>query len=215
MIYKIKALYNIRDEGRIAMDNLVFNICERSEKGSKVRKNGEIPCIVYGDNHHKSLAAKMTKKEMIRLLRYPKSSIVSLKLNGSLKKCIVKEMQQDPFGKIIHIDFQSINKGDIVKLKIPVNFVGQEVLASKNLLLESFITDVELQGEADKFPENLLVDVSNLEEGNQIFIRDLAIPSEMVLESNRDLAMAKISYNSNNKESDEETTALRAFIAQP
>ena len=130
MIYKIKALYNIRDEGRIAMDNLVFNICERSEKGSKVRKNGEIPCIVYGDNHHKSLAAKMTKKEMIRLLRYPKSSIVSLKLNGSLKKCIVKEMQQDPFGKIIHIDFQSINKGDIVKLKIPVNFVGQEVLAS-------------------------------------------------------------------------------------
>ena len=28
----------------------------------------------------------------------------------------------------------------------------------------------------------------------------------MVLESNRDLAMAKISYNSNNKESDEETT---------
>ena len=206
MIYKIKALYNIRDEGRFAMDNLVFNICERSEKGSKVRKNGEIPCIVYGDNHHKSLAAKMTKKEMIRLLRYPKSSIVSLKLNGSLKKCIVKEMQQDPFGKIIHIDFQSINKGDIVKLKIPVNFVGQEVLASKNLLLESFITDVELQGEADKFPENLLVDVSNLEEGNQIFIRDLAIPSEMVLESNRDLAMAKISYNSNNKESDEETT---------
>ena len=206
MIYKIKALYNIRDEGRIAMDNLVFNICERSEKGSKVRKNGEIPCIVYGDNHHKSLAAKMTKKEMIRLLRYPKSSIVSLKLNGSLKKCIVKEMQQDPFGKIIHMDFQSINKGDIVKLKIPVNFVGQEVLASKNLLLESFITDVELQGEADKFPENLLVDVSNLEEGNQIFIRDLAIPSEMVLESNRDLAMAKISYNSNNKESDEETT---------
>lgn len=206
MIYKIKALYNIRDEGRIAMDNLVFNICERSEKGSKVRKNGEIPCIVYGDNHHKSLAAKMTKKEIIRLLRYPKSSIVSLKLNGSLKKCIVKEMQQDPFGKIIHIDFQSINKGDIVKLKIPVNFVGQEVLASKNLLLESFITDVELQGEADKFPENLLVDVSNLEEGNQIFIRDLAIPSEMVLESNRDLAMAKISYNFNNKESDEETT---------
>lgn len=206
MIYKIKALYNIRDEGRIAMDNLVFNICERSEKGSKVRKNGEIPCIVYGDNHHKSLAAKMTKKEMIRLLRYPKSSIVSLKLDGSLKKCIVKEMQQDPFGKIIHIDFQSINKGDIVKLKIPVNFVGEEVLASKNLLLESFITDVELQGEADKFPENLLVDVSNLEEGNQIFIRDLAIPSEMVLESNRDLAMAKISYNSNNKESDEETT---------
>ena len=165
------------------MDDLVFNICERSEKGSKVRKNGEIPCIVYGNDHHKSLSAKITKKEMIRLLRYPKSSVVSLNLNGDFKKCIVKEMQQDAFGKIIHIDFQSINKGDLVKLKI---------------------TEVELQGEPDKFPNNITVDVSKLEEGSQIFIKDLSIPNEIVLESNKDLAVAKIGYNSKNEESDNE-----------
>lgn len=199
-----KKLYNIKDKGRILMDNLVFNICERSEKGSKLRRNGEIPCIIYGNDRNKSLAVKMTKKEMIRLLKYPKSSIVSLKLNGILKKCIVKETQQDAFGKIIHIDFQSINKGDVVKLKIPVNFVGQEGLESKGLLLESFITDVELQGEVDKFPDVLTVDLSNLEEGSQIFIKDLSIPSEIVLESNADLAVAKISYNSSNKDENEE-----------
>ena len=187
------------------MDNLVFNICERNEKGSKLlRRNGEIPCIIYGNDRSKSLAVKITKKEMIRLLKYPKSSIISLKLNGILKKCIVKEMQQDAFGKIIHIDFQSINKGDVVKLKIPVNFVGQEALDSKGLLLESFITDVELQGEADKFPDTLTVDVSKLEEGSQIFIKDLSIPSEIVLESNGDLAVAKISYNSRNKDVNQE-----------
>ncbi|MBS4955459.1 50S ribosomal protein L25 [Clostridium sp.] len=186
------------------MDNLVFNICERYEKGSKLRRNGEIPCIIYGNDRNKSLAVKMTKKEMIRLLKYPKSSIVSLKLNGILKKCIVKETQQDAFGKIIHIDFQSINKGDVVKLKIPINFVGQEVLGSKGLLLESFITDVELQGEADKFPDSLTVDLSNLEEGSQILVKDLSIPSEIVLESNPDLVVAKISYNSGNKDRNEE-----------
>ena len=186
------------------MDDLVFNICERSEKGSKVRKNGEIPCIVYGNDHHKSLSAKITKKEMISLLRYPKSSVVSLNLNGDFKKCIVKEMQQDAFGKIIHIDFQSINKGDLVKLKIPISFVGQETLLSKSLLLESFITEVELQGEPDKFPNNITVDVSKLEEGSQIFIKDLSIPNEIVLESNKDLAVAKIGYNSKNEESDNE-----------
>ena len=194
----------MKDKGRIVMDNLVLNICERSEKGNKLRRNGEIPCIIYGNDRNKSLAVKMTKKEMIRLLKYPKSSIVSLRLNGVLKKCIVKEMQQDAFGKIIHIDFQSINKGDIVKLKIPVNFVGQEALDSKGLLLESFITDVELQGEADKFPDTLTVDVSKLEEGSQIFIKDLSIPSEIVLESNGDLAVAKISYNSRNKDVNQE-----------
>lgn len=181
------------------MDNLVFNICERSGKGSKLRRNGEIPCIIYEEDRSKSLAVKMTKKEMFRLLKYPKSSIVSLKLNGILKKCIVKEMQQNTFGKIIHIDFQSINKGDIVKLKIPVIFTGQEALSFRGLLLEVFLTDIELQGEADKFPDTLTVDVSKLEEGSQIFIRDLSIPTEISLESNLELAVAKISYNSNNK----------------
>ena len=40
------------------MDNLVFDICERSEKGSKVRKNGEIPCIIYGEDRNKSLSCE-------------------------------------------------------------------------------------------------------------------------------------------------------------
>lgn len=185
------------------MDDLVFNICERSEKGSKVRKNGEIPCIVYGNDHHKSLSAKITKKEMIRLLRYPKSSVVSLNLNGDFKKCIVKEMQQDAFGKIIHIDFQSISKGELVKLKIPVIFYGQEALEAKGLLLESFVNEVELQGEVGKFPDNISIDVSKLEEGNQILVRDLPISKDMVIEGNVDLAVAKISYRTNNVSEDE------------
>lgn len=193
----------MKDKGRIVMDNLVFNICERSEKGNKLRRNGEIPCIIYGNDRNKSLAVKMTKKEMIRLLKYPKSSIVSLRLNGVLKKCIVKEMQQDAFGKIIHIDFQSISKGELVKLKIPVIFYGQEALEAKGLLLESFVNEVELQGEVGKFPDNISIDVSKLEEGNQILVRDLPISKDMVIEGNVDLAVAKISYRTNNVSEDE------------
>ena len=29
------------------MDNLVFNVSERTEKGKKARMNGQIPCIIY------------------------------------------------------------------------------------------------------------------------------------------------------------------------
>lgn len=186
------------------MDNLVFNINERNEKGSKVRKCGEIPCVVYTSDHDKSVSVKMSRKEMLRLLGYPKSSVISLNLNGNLKKCIVKEMQQDAFGKIIHIDFQSISKGDLVKLKIPVIFSGQSSLEAKSLLLESFITEVELQGEVGKFPESITFDVSNLAEGSQIFVRQLDIPKEMTLETNRDLAMARIGYNSSKQVEDDE-----------
>lgn len=179
------------------MNNLVFNILERNEKGEKSRKNGYIPCIIYGDDPNKSLSAKLNKKEMVRLLSYPKSSVISLNINGKLKRCIVKEMQKNVFGKIIHIDFQSINKGDLVKLKIPIIFSGQGMLEVKGLLLESFITEIDLQGEPGKFPDNINIDVSNFEQGSQIFVRDLDISDEIILETNKDLAIAKIGYNSN------------------
>ena len=31
------------------MQNLVFNVAQRSEKGKKVRMNGPIPGIIYGE----------------------------------------------------------------------------------------------------------------------------------------------------------------------
>lgn len=117
------------------MDNLVFNVSERNEKGKKARMNGQIPCIIYGNELKESIPGEITKRELIRLLSCPKSSVISLKLNGAYKKCIVKEMQQDPFGKVIHIDFQSVSKGEVVKLKIPIVFTGQDVIEANGLLL--------------------------------------------------------------------------------
>ena len=74
------------------MDNLVFNVSERNEKGKKARMNGQIPCIIYGKELKESLLGEITKRELIRLLSCPKSSVISLKLNGAYKKCIVKNV---------------------------------------------------------------------------------------------------------------------------
>ena len=180
------------------MDNLVFNVSERNEKGKKARMNGQIPCIIYGNELKESLPGEITKRELIRLLGCPKSSVISLKLNGAYKKCIVKEMQQDLFGKVIHIDFQSVSKGEVVKLKIPIVFIGQDVIEANGLLLESFVTEIELQGEPGTFPENISVDVSKLSQGNQLLVKDLNIPSNMVVETNEYLAVARVGYISNN-----------------
>ena len=99
-------------------------------------------------------------------------------------------MQQDPFGKVIHIDFQSVSKGEVVKLKIPIVFTGQDVIEANGLLLESFVTEIELQGEPGTFPENISVDVSKLSQGNQLLVKDLNIPSNMVVETNEYLAVS-------------------------
>ena len=178
------------------MESVVFNVSERNEKGKKVRMHGEVPAVLYGSHLDNTVSIKITRKDMYKLLTLAKSSILSLKLNGHIENCVVKELQKDSFGKVIHIDFQDIKKDEKIKMKIPVLFDGQSTLEGRQLLLEVLISEVELYGEADKLPENIKCNVGELNIGDKIFIKDLVIPEGMRLDVDENAIVATIADNS-------------------
>ena len=178
------------------MESIVFNVSERNEKGKKVRMHGEVPAVLYGSHLDNTVSIKITRKDMYKLLTLAKSSILSLKLNGHIENCVVKELQKDSFGKVIHIDFQDIKKDEKIKIKIPVVFDGQSTLEGRQLLLEVLISEVELYGEADKLPENIKCNVGELNIGDKIFIKDLVIPEGMRLDVDENAIVATIADNS-------------------
>ena len=178
------------------MESVVFNVSERNEKGKKVRMHGEVPAVLYGSHLDNTVSIKITRKDMYKLLTLAKSSILSLNLNGHIENCVVKELQTDPFGKVIHIDFQDIKKNEKIKMKIPVVFDGQSVLEGRQLLLEVLISEVELYGEADTLPENIKCNVGELHIGDKIFIKDLVIPEGMRLDVDENAIVATIADNS-------------------
>ena len=178
------------------MESIVFNVSERNEKGKKVRMHGEVPAVLYGSHLDNTVSIKITRKDMYKLLTLAKSSILSLKLNGHIENCVVKELQKDSFGKVIHTDFQDIKKDEKIKMKIPVVFDGQSTLEGRQLLLEVLISEVELYGEADKLPENIKCNVGELNIGDKIFIKDLVIPEGMRLDVDENAIVATIADNS-------------------
>lgn len=178
------------------MESVIFNVSERNEKGKKVRMHGEVPAVLYGSHLDNTVSIKITRKDMYKLLTLAKSSILSLKLNGHIENCVVKELQKDSFGKVIHIDFQDIKKDEKIKMKIPVVFDGQSTLEGRQLLLEVLISEVELYGEADKLPENIKCNVGELNIGDKIFIKDLVIPEGMRLDVDENAIVATIADNS-------------------
>ena len=178
------------------MESIVYNVSERNEKGKKVRMHGEVPAVLYGSHLDNTVSIKITRKDMYKLLTLAKSSILSLKLNGHIENCVVKELQKDSFGKVIHIDFQDIKKDEKIKMKIPVVFDGQSTLEGRQLLLEVLISEVELYGEADKLPENIKCNVGELNIGDKIFIKDLVIPEGMRLDVDENAIVATIADNS-------------------
>ena len=178
------------------MESIVLNVSERNEKGKKVRMHGEVPAVLYGSHLDNTVSIKITRKDMYKLLTLAKSSILSLKLNGHIENCVVKELQKDSFGKVIHIDFQDIKKDEKIKMKIPVVFDGQSTLEGRQLLLEVLISEVELYGEADKLPENIKCNVGELNIGDKIFIKDLVIPEGVRLDVDENAIVATIADNS-------------------
>ena len=164
------------------MQNAVFNISERTEKGKKVRMEGSIPAIMYGQSLGEPIPCQITKRELIDLLG-SKSSVLSLKLNDKV---------EDAFGNIVHLDFQYVKKGDTIKLRVPIRFSGTESLDARKLLLDDVITEVQLQGNPGEMPEHIEVDVAGLEHGAQILAKDLVIPETLKSDLEPDTVVARI-----------------------
>lgn len=192
----------------VIVENVVFNVYERNEEGKKVRRNGEIPCVLYGRHIKNTLPIKITKRDMYRLLTLAKSTIVSLNLNGHTESCVVKELQTDPYGKVIHIDFQNIDKKDKIKMKMPVTFEGEGVLEGRQLLLEVIVPEVEVYGEADKLPESIQYQVGSLNYGDKILAKDLLLPKEIKLDLDENVIVATVAGNVAVEDDEEKDTAV-------
>lgn len=178
------------------MSQLAIEIMEKgpSEKAKKLRKNGEIPGIIYGEFMKNSIPIKVDNLSLLKLLKYnSKGSIIKLKLNNEVKNCVVKQVQKDNLtGELIHVDFQYVNKNEVIKMKIPVDFEGMENLHIKKLTLETFLAEIEMQGDVEKIPEFIKIDVSQMNFGDKIYASDIALPEGIKLLTSPDILLAVV-----------------------
>lgn len=189
------------------MSNVVYDVIERNESGKKARQEGAIPGVLYGVDYKDGLAIEMPAKNMFKLLAAVKNSMFSIKLNGKDEYCVVKEVQRDIYGRVIHVDFQNVNKDEKIKMNIPVIFSDEDKVTGKGLLLKALVTEIELYGESDEFPENLEYNVGNLEFGSKVFAKDLVIPEGFKLDIDEDTLIATVGGNGAVEEDDTEATS--------
>ena len=188
------------------MSNLVYDVIERNESGKKAREKGDIPGVIYGVDYKDGLAIEMPEGKMFKLLSTVKNSMFSVNLNGKEEYCVVKEIQRDIYGRVIHVDFQNVNKDEDIKMKIPVIFNGEEKVIGKGLLLKALVSEVELYGESDEFPENIQYNVGDLDFGAKVFAKDLEIPEGFKLEIPENTLVATIGASDSAEDEGEETT---------
>lgn len=150
---------------------------ETEKKGDikRLRREGKIPAVLYG-HKEKTKRIYVDHKEFKQVLDTLKKEtvIVNLKIGSKSYECIIKSLQQNPLNEeLMHIDFQHIHKKEKVRATVPIHAIGEAPGVEKGGILDIHLHEVVVRCLPDALPSHIDVDVSGLELGETIHLRDL------------------------------------------
>lgn len=177
------------------MSEITVNAKKReiSTKGAvnQLRTSGYVPGIYYAkgsDPINLSVLASSLKP----LVYTSETHIVNLTVDDDQNlKAILKNVQFDPVSdKIIHCDFQGISADQTIELEVPIAITGQAKGVRDGGVLSHSIHKVLVSCLPAQIPDHITLDISNLELGKAIHVKDINIegvkimhPEEMIIVS--------------------------------
>src|ERR1700680_2001577 len=93
-----------------------------------VRRSGGVPGIVYGEAKPAQNVA-VNAEDLSRRIHagHFLTTLFELDVDGSKQRVIPRDFQLDPLNdRPIHVDFQRVSPGAIVRVAVPVRFVNEQ-----------------------------------------------------------------------------------------
>ena len=162
-----------------------FVAFERAKQGTgaslRLRNAGKVPGIVYGGEGEPQLIEldhnalwQAIKKEAFH------STVLDMELAGKTAKVLLRDLQIHPFKQqILHIDFQRVSAKQKIHMKIPLHYSGEEesnAVKIDKALVNHILNELEVSCLPADLPEAINIDLSKLEKGATLTLKDIALP---------------------------------------
>ncbi len=170
------------------MEQIDLDVLVRQEVGTAkakaIRRENLVPGIVYGGKQ-KPTAVKVSRKAYERIRREYHGQNVIFRLNvfeGDKKvrdyAALVKEEQHHPVSdQVIHIDFNRISLTDKITIKVAITAKGDAIGVKRDGgSLEHVLWELDIICLPTQIPHHLEVDVSKLEIGDSVHVKDVVLP---------------------------------------
>lgn len=147
----------------------------------KLKAAGVVPAVIYGAKD-KPEALQVSRRDVSAMLSHASGEniLVELEVAGSPNRlALVQEVQHAPIGgSVLHIDFHAVSMDEVIEADVPLEPTGT-ANGVKNFggLLEQSLRSLEIECLPRDLPDVIQVDVSNLNIGDGIHVRDIALPS--------------------------------------
>jgi large subunit ribosomal protein L25 len=161
----------------------------------KLRKAGLVPGNIYGKGVL-SVPIVVKMEDLRRcLVRYGRSAVIQLNMeSGEAYTVAIKEVQNEPVsGGYLHVDFQQISLKEELKTEVAIKIIGREILEGKKVSVNYQIDTIPVRGLPQVIPNVIEIDVTELEVGDSVFVKDIKLPEGVALEIDSELLILSVS----------------------
>ena len=162
-----------------------LNAVSRGDAGKgasrRLRHQGLVPAILYGGENAPQTVS-LSHRELVKALENEAffSSIVTIKLDGTELRAIIKDLQRHPAKPVVmHADFQRVSKDRKINVHIPLHFINQDKCQGVKLqagMIQHNANQIYISCFPQDLPGYIEVDMTPFSVGESAHISDLKLP---------------------------------------
>lgn len=171
------------------MADIVLNVEVREGAGTgsarAARRGGLVPGVLYGGKDA-PVSISVKSNEFRKALYSGKllGHMVKLSHGGKTQSVIAKDIQFHPVSdEPMHFDLYRVDAHQMIKIAVPVHFKNQDISPGmkRGGALNVALHEVQLLAHADEIPEELVIDLAELDIGDSVKTDDLKLPKGVTL----------------------------------
>jgi large subunit ribosomal protein L25 len=165
----------------------------------RIREKGLVPGVIYGSNQQ-PMPLEVDNRQLSTVLAHASSEHILVELEivdgdqSTNKLALIQEVQHHPLKRdLVHVDFHAVSATEKITSAVPIETTG-EALGVRTFggLLEHSLRTLEVQCYPQDLPGIVQIDVTNLNIGESLHVRDLQLPAGVEAITDDDLTVVSV-----------------------
>ncbi|EJK6692401.1 50S ribosomal protein L25/general stress protein Ctc [Campylobacter coli] len=146
-----------------------------------LKRDGYLIANIYGKGLE-NINAAFKVNDFIKEVRKKTTLAFDVKVGSQTLNVVVVDYQKDPVtAELKHVDLKVAQKGVISKYMVPVKITGTAIgLKNKGVLIQSK-RRLKVKCAAENLPNFFELDVSKLDVGDALLVRDVVVPAGVTM----------------------------------
>tara|TARA_Y100001936_G_scaffold101566_1_gene99914 strand:+ start:452 stop:1114 length:663 start_codon:yes stop_codon:yes gene_type:complete len=169
----------------------------------ELRRQDQIPGVYYSHDSKTSIPFTVDKKVIHEALKSD-AQVYQISVGSKDRDVIIKAVQYHPISdQMLHIDLYGVKMDQEVTLKVPIEITGQSEGIKAGGVLNQTLTELEISCLPGNIPQNIVIDITDLNIGDAIRTGELQLDDTITLQSDTELLVVSILEPTKVEESEE------------